>query len=405
MTFLEMNRPATPFEYFLRPAASLFAWGAALRGRAYERGWFKSFDVGVPVVSIGNLTAGGTGKTPMTALFVEGLRARGLRVGIISRGYGGTHSEISASASTGASVSASTSARGGPMRVPVAQAVADRTRHARCFGDEPVWLAARFPDVPVFVGTDKVATALALSRENRNENSGKNKIDLILADDAFQHRRLKRGLDVVLLDASEPRWHYRPLPLGRMREGFEALSRAHAIFITKANLAAAGQIDWLRTCVGESAGGATEIFEIDFVITGFTLLEKARDDARGVVGADTDTDADGLIAASELAGRRLVLASGIGRPRAFADLVRASTGAEIVEHCVFRDHQVYSTTDLESVVARARAACADHIVVTEKDAVKMSGWNPSVPVLVSRLEARPARDLGEFYEEVGRLVL
>jgi tetraacyldisaccharide 4'-kinase len=358
------SRPALPLEALLAPLASLYAGIMRVRNVGYTRGWLPSYEVGVPVLSIGNLTAGGTGKTPLTELFVGALLARGVRVGIISRGYRGTGT--------------------GAERVrPEAGA-----EGARRFGDEPTWLAGRFPTVPVYVGTDKVAVCQKLLSENS--------VDLIVADDAFQHRRLRRAFDVVVMDASEPAWHYRQLPLGRLREGFASLGRAHAVFLTKVNLAEPSHLAWLREQAGRvgpadrsgqsALGFKLHVFEMSYRIQSFHQL------ATG--------------STRSISGERVLLVSGIARPATFPLLVKdAAPEAEIVEHLVFADHHPYTADDFAKIEAKALALKANRIIVTEKDAVKMADWRPGVDVLVSRLEARSEQDLEEFYEVIRRLAL
>lgn len=350
------NRPAPFVEALLKPAATLYEFLANARNAAFERGWHPVIDSGVPVVSIGNLTAGGTGKTPVTALLTSAFRERGKSVGIVSRGYGGSEK--------------------GPARVP---AKGD-TETARRFGDEPTWLAARFPDVPVIVAADRVAAVKALAREHE--------VDVVIADDAFQHRRLARRFDIVILDALEPDWHYRPLPLGRLRESFSSLRRAHAVFITKANLATVEERERLRQHIDDVLAGATQrppIYEIELSLSGFERLDEGRGE---------------LIPCRSLQGKKVVLASGIGRPESFERLVVREANVIVVEHLVFADHHQYSKADLARIAARVRESSADAVVVTEKDAVKMTGWSPDFSCLVTKLEARGS--LEGFYEELDR---
>lgn len=350
------NEPVPVLKALLKPAAAVYEVLTSARNLAFECGWRKVFDPGVPVVSIGNLTAGGTGKTPVTALLANGLRSRGYAVGIVSRGFGGREK--------------------GPVRV---SATGD-TEAAAKFGDEPAWLAARFPDIPVYVGADRVAAVQALKRENR--------VDLVIADDAFQHRRLARRFDVVILDALEPEWHYRLLPLGRLRESFSSLKRADSVFITKANLASLEERERLRKridAVFAETGEPPPIFEIESALSGFTKL-----------GGSTDE----VIPARGLAGKKVLLASGIGRPESFERLMLQEADAQIVDHVVFADHHRYSKADLEKISARVREKGAELLVVTEKDAVKMTGWSPEFPCWVTKLEARGSLD--GFYEVLHR---
>lgn len=351
-------RPSRILESIALPLAGLYGSIMTSRNLAFDRGIFRAKEVACPVLSIGNITAGGTGKTPLTALLIEGFLKRGKSVGLVSRGYGGTEK--------------------GPIRVPT-----DGTEtSAKRFGDETTWFAHRFPQVPVVICGNRVAAAHQLLKEQR--------VDLILADDAFQHRWLKRDLDLVVLDPTEPAWHYRPLPLGREREGFDSLSRAQVIFITKTNLAEEARVNWLKKKIaGVVRVNRPLVFELESHITAFAA-----------VGNSTGSS---VCTAQSLRGERVLLVSGIGRPHTFSRLIRTSVHAEVLEHLVFADHHAYTPANLADIEARALKLGASAILVTEKDAIKMSAWNPAVPCWASRLETRPKNDLGTFYEAVDKV--
>ncbi|HVK59986.1 MAG TPA: tetraacyldisaccharide 4'-kinase, partial [Bdellovibrionales bacterium] len=286
-----MTKPSSLIEPLIALPAGVFRALALTRRAAYDRGFLRTIDVGVPVISIGNITAGGTGKTPLTAMVVDDLKKRGISSAIVSRGYGGTET--------------------GPIRV----GSGGQRDVARRFGDEPAWLAARDPDTPVFIGADRVAAALMAIRDVQPK--------VIVADDAFQHRRLHRSMDVVVLDSTQPTWHYRPLPLGRAREDLSSMRRAQSVFITKINLAPVEQLTWLRKTIGafrERTGFS--VFEFESAIAGYYPLEK------GPACLESQSD---------LRKARVLLVSGIGRPHTFEELVRKS-GADIAEHMIFRDH-------------------------------------------------------------------
>lgn len=358
------NRPWFLIEALLWPLAVLYAAIVGLRGFAYHNRWLKSFSVDAPVLSIGNLTAGGTGKTPLTALIVSELQKRDCRVGIVSRGYGGKVK--------------------GVERVAFAESASGVATY---FGDEPTWYARNFPKVPVYVGPDRVSVAKAMLRAED--------IQFIVADDAFQHRRLRRSIDIVVIDATEPRWHYRSLPLGRLREGFSSLRRAHVVFLTKVNLASREQVEWLDERI-RASNSRLPVYKMESAIRCFVPLAP--------LGFEKRAESFSF-APRELRGRRLLLVSGIGRPSTFEQLVREQTEGEILEHVIFRDHHEYSEDDRVALEKKAMELKADLIVVTEKDAVKLESWKPRVSCLVSRLEVRPLDDLGAFYEDIRRLVL
>jgi tetraacyldisaccharide 4'-kinase len=358
------HRPAKLAEPLLQPLARIYSAVMQSRNFGYDREWLKSRGVGAPVVSIGNLTAGGTGKTPLTAFLISELRRRGVRVGVISRGYGGT------------------------VRGPVRVINDGSTETAMRFGDEPSWFAAHFKDMPVYICGDRVAAGQALLLDE--------KVDVIFADDAFQHRRLARALDFVVLDATEPEWHYRTLPLGRMRESFGSLGRADAIFITKTNLSSDPENTPLALRKRIEQETAADIYEMESVISGFAPL------ANGAASTVTKPSSD-------FSGAGVVVASGIGRPETFTGLIERS-GVRILRQFDFPDHHVFSESDRQDIERAAVDQGAEAIFVTEKDAMKLSGWSPRVPCWVSRLEFRQAPhgardDLGELYETIARLTL
>ena len=358
--------------FFLIPFAALYSLVMRVRNRLYDFGLLKSFGFDTPIVSVGNLSAGGTGKTPLTALLVQSCLDRGLRVAIVSRGYGGQ-------------------IKSGWARVPKAIVKSD----AEKYGDEPCWFAERFPQVPVYVGPDRATVVRALlTPQGGSESFGKNKIDLIFADDAFQHRRLRRTLDVVVIDATQPRWHYRSLPLGRLREGFASLSRASLVFVTKCNLAEARQLDWLNRKIKKVS--SCPLICTDAVVTRF--FDQKREHKFLFVATD-----------------RLLLVSGIGRPQTFEATIRLATPAEIAGHLIFQDHQQYDEEVRQKINSEATRLGVDAVVVTEKDAVKLMDWQASKPLAIAELETRlveapnaiedaSPQGLKDFYEALDRVL-
>ncbi len=351
---------------------------AQIRSRFYEAGALKVVDTGVSVISVGNLTAGGTGKTPVTSFLADVLASRGFDCAIISRGYGAL------------------------VKGPAFVDSEASPESARRFGDEPSWLASEHRDVPVIVGgrrPESIAFLLASSSVS-SMNPAKAFVNstkrVVIADDAFQHRRLKRQIDIVILDATEPRWHYHPLPLGRLREGFDALGRASFIFISKTNLANREQLAWLREMI-RSTSRTARVIDFGVRLNGFVPLESNR--------AVDKNEAKPNGKASDLKERRIVLVSGIARPQTFEQLVQETApAARILKHFIFRDHYSYRADDLQSIEREARELGAEAIVVTEKDATKLGAWRPQIACYVSRLVARPLSNFGDFYEALDRLV-
>ncbi len=367
------RRPSSWLEAALLVPSKMFSVLALVRGELYERGWFTSVDPGLPVISIGNLTTGGTGKTPITSFLTSKLAARGYDVSIISRGYGATET--------------------GPARVPADGSSEIATR----FGDEPAWLASQHPMSPVVIGARR-PEAVEFLRSIIEVKSAK---QMVLADDAFQHRRLRRSLDIVIVDASAPRWHYRPLPLGRMREGFSALGRADFVFVSKTNLANAADGSWLLDHLSElSLKFGFKIVRFESTLLGVVPLQEN----------GSQQNPERLTALVKVTGGhsklRVGLMSGLARPETFERLFLGSENSqnvEVVSHFKFDDHAAFSSIDLERVESDAAQNNLDAIVVTEKDAVKLSTWRPKVPCFVTRLHSNPLDDLGDFYEAVDRL--
>ncbi|MCM2282534.1 MAG: tetraacyldisaccharide 4'-kinase [Bdellovibrionaceae bacterium] len=358
----------------LSPLGSVFQLGVAARNSLYDRGWLVAEEVGRPVVGIGNLTTGGTGKTPLTAWLAQQFLQRGHLPAVISRGYKAIlESEV------------------GRVDITSGKRL---SQLSRLFGDEPTMLAHRLAKVPVYIGSDKVAVGRFAVEDSRP--------DVILADDAFQHRRLKRNFDLVLLDATEPGWHFRPLPAGRLREPLTALSRAHAVIVTKVNLADPVRVERLRdqARMHMESHPSPLILEMEYRLTQFLLLEAFRGgDARGTAKRGPPRS----MTAAEVASEKVLLVSAIGRPQAFRRLVEMETGTRVVGHVEFGDHHAFAPGDIARIAAQVRETGATLVICTEKDAVKIdTGQTWSCPTYVSRLEAVPRGTWDEFHARLDR---
>lgn len=292
------------------------AYGLVIRGRnrAFDRHPERSARVGVPVVSIGNLSTGGTGKTPVTLFLAQALEASGWSCAVISRGYGGRR-EID------------------PMDVEPDSAPAQT-------GDEPLLMARALGPGHVVVGRKRHAAALrALSREPQPR--------VLLMDDGFQHRALHRDLDLLLLDGVRTWGNGRMLPLGDLREPMGSARRASALVVTRGSRADRPRIEawWAR----HGSGGP--IFWIDFAIT-----------------ALREYSAHQRLALPAQPGPLFAFCA-LGHPEAFyADLLVA--GLPWVGTRSFADHKPIHARDLQALQAEALAQGAQGLVCTEKDAVK-----------------------------------
>jgi tetraacyldisaccharide 4'-kinase len=311
-----------------RLLGSAFGTLASLRVAAYRRGLLPRARLAGPVVSVGNLSVGGSGKTPVVARVAEVLRDAGEKVAVLSRGYGGSFRGEALVVSDGTTVLA------GAVEA----------------GDEPVMLARALPGVVVAVGARRDVVGRAVeARFGRRVH---------VLDDGFQHLRLERDLDLVCLDVND--LEDRPMPAGRLRERPSALARASLVLLTR--IEAASDAD-LRAL--EARLSPERTFRVARRVVGFSTL-------------------DGAAAAPPA---RAFLLAAIARPERFQqDLLRC--GVVVVGSAFFRDHHRFRRGELDGVAARARAAGAEGIVTTAKDAVRLEGGAFSgVPVVVLNVAA------------------
>lgn len=309
-------RQRRPWHRLLVPLTPLYRGAVSARLEAYRRGWLQSSKLQVPVVSVGNLTFGGTGKTPTVIALVRDLVRRGRHPAVLTRGYGRSAAE------------------------PMVLVGPDPLVSAQRAGDEPLELAARLPGVPVVVDPDRVRGGIeALTRG----------ADVLVLDDGFQHLRLERDLDVVLVDAGDPWGGGRMPPRGRLREPVAGLARAHAVLVTKIGADPAVVVEEIRRVVAGVAPGLP--------VMAARLEPKSVRRGGESVGPEV------------LEGRRVLATAGLGRPEGFADLLREA-GAEVVETRWFADHHPWTPGEIDEVVKRA-AELGAVVATTAKDAVKM----------------------------------
>jgi len=285
-------------------------YGLAVRARngLYCAGLLRARGAGVPVVSVGNITAGGTGKTPFAAWLARLLVIHKMRPAILSRGYG--------------------------------------THRALGLDDENAMLCRLAHGVPVVVEADRLKGAEMAVRQHG--------ADVLILDDGFQHRRLARDLDVVLIDAVWPFGAGHLLPRGLLREPLKALRRADFLVLTRAELIGPEQLEELKTRLNRLAHGVP-------VAICRTTLRGLRPLGRPAQEA--------LVPGAMREGRWAAFC-GIGNPEAFR-LTLQRAGCDPAIFSVFADHERYSRRQIEGVLARARASGCERIVTTEKDAVKV----------------------------------
>ena len=337
------------------PLSWLYALVVTLRATLYRRGIFRTRRLDVPVVSVGNLAAGGTGKTPVVEHLARTAARAGLRPVVISRGYGrkGRSHLIRVRGSDGA----------------VANTVADATT----MGDEPLWLAARNPQIPVYIGANRHAAGRFAEAVDAP--------GLVLLDDAYQHLAIARDLNLLLVDAELGLCGGRVLPAGLLREPRSAIGRADAVAITKANHGDPGS---LAAQLDEYLSPGTPVFRFEYVADRLIRLDRQEERSP-----------------QELAGRRVSLICAIARPQGFVVSVEA-LGAGVDRVWVRPDHDPYAPSTIDEIDQMMGSPHASEMawLTTEKDAVKLRERLPAPERLwVLAMAVRPDAEWETFFGE------
>ncbi|MEE9199860.1 MAG: tetraacyldisaccharide 4'-kinase [Candidatus Brocadiales bacterium] len=314
-----------------------------LRELLYRFGVLKSVSLPVPVISIGNITTGGTGKTPLLELVTKFLIDRGKKVAILSRGYAG-------------------------MKIGENQV-----------NDEYLEFAERLPDVPVLLGKDRLSSA-----RTALEDLG---ADCLLLDDGFQHWRLARDLDIVVIDGLEPFGNGGLIPAGILREPLNNLCRAHLLILSHTDLC-----------------GPTEIEAIEKRLAEIDYHKPVLESVHHPLHLEDMTGARREI--PWLRGKRIYAFCGLGNPGSLEKTL-AHTGADVVTFKDFPDHHHYSTNELVTIDDEASRLGADAVVTTQKDLVKIKNmdtraWN--TPILSLRVEMRITNGLDILSEKLEKVL-
>lgn len=354
----------------MMPASMLYGFLARSKNFAFDHGASRPRKLGVPVVSIGNLTVGGTGKTPLAIQIARLLIAAGERPVVLSRGY---------------------LSQGRGTRI-----VSDgRTLFLgpELAGDEPFLMALRVAGLGVVVDPDRVRGGQAAVRDL--------KPSIILLDDGFQHRRLARDLDILVLDAVDPFGRYRLLPSGRLREPVSGIARADVVIVTR-------------------APGKEPLATLEAVVRRYNdraPILRARHVSDAIVpAADLAPGPFPSLLAPQrgpepaperpvqtLAGRSVFAFCGLGNPEAFRATL-GEAGARLVGFRAFRDHHAYASSEIAALRSDAAAAGAATILTTEKDAVRLPdpGSREGIDVLRIRMEIDDAHVLEARMRALGK---
>ena len=266
----------------------IYGWLTRIRNFFYDRGWFKTVWLDAAVISVGNMTTGGTGKTPMVIFLSELIREIGLQPGVILRGYG---------------------------------------------NDEVILLQRELPGVPVIANPDRISAGKRAIAESAR---------ILIADDAFQHRRLGRDLNICLVDALAGFCEHKMLPAGHLREPLDGISRADIVVLTRCDQVEPERIETIKSQIRE--------FDCDIPI----LVSEHR------VRRDYEF----------IYGKKVFAFAAIGQPESFFETVR-KVGGIVVGTKVFRDHHHFSEQDLKEICQEADTVGAEFVLCTSKDIVKI----------------------------------
>ena len=285
----------------LQLLAKVYDLGADLKNSLYDREILASTKVKYPVLSVGNITMGGTGKTPFVDYLLKYYQTRGLRPAVVAKAYKGKVTE--------------------PTQVSL-----NHPEGPAYYGDEPFLLKERNPQVPIFVGANKLQIAEYASRQGG--------FDFIIVDDGFQHRALYRDLDIVLIDASERVENYQVVPAGRGRESFGTIKRADLIAITKAHLLTQEKREFLEKSL------PAQIPRVDLAYEIFRFSEAMTHKTEPL---------------DKWVGRKVFVLAAIARPDTLTAMLR-EIGVEIVEVFSHRDHYQYDADDVKLILSRFRSS-------------------------------------------------
>ncbi len=334
---------------------SLLAWiygkVTNVRNRLYERGVFETFDLRARTVSIGNITTGGTGKTPLVAYIATLLVGRGEKVCILTRGYG----------------------RESPGQRVLVSDGKEILANIRESGDEPFELAQKLIGKAIVIAdADRVSAAEWAKR--------KFGVTAFVLDDGFQHRRAKRDLDIVCIDATNPFGGRKILPAGRLREPLHNLKRADVVVITRSNLVE--RVDNLKSEISK-LNPVAAVFEATNKIS--QIIELVRFNANSQAGGNGNVSADLSKFGGITVQNPAYAFCGIGNPANFYAQLRQENFV-LVATLDFPDHQVYTRQHITFIEKHAARRGCKILLTTAKDAVKLRDLKFEIPCFVVEIE-------------------
>ena len=313
-------------------------------------GLLKTEEPPLPLISVGNLTYGGTNKTPFVRMLAEYALSKNIKVGIVTRGYSGKSHEV----------------------LIIKNGEGSRS----ITGDEPLLLSKKLPDVPVAVARHRMAGIKKLKSLG---------VELVIADDAFQHRSISRDADIVLIDSVCPFGSGKLIPAGMLREKISALKRSDIVVLTKSKRISHEELEKLKLKISEFIS-PEKIFTSEINFEGWIFFNEKLE-----------------IRNEEINGKKVLAFSAIGSPESFIKTLE-ELGLTVSDSVIFRDHHNYSQNDLEKLYLSAKNLKVDYISCTEKDLYNMpelGKWNFDIPLIVPKVKAE-LNENKKFFEELKR---
>ena len=315
-----------------------------LRNWLYDKEILAVVKLSCPLISVGNITVGGTGKTPCVIMLARMLRSGGFRPAVLSRGYGGSSTKSVNIVSDGKNI----------------------LLDSQTAGDEPFLMAQSLKNIPVIIGSQRIRTGrVAISQFGAN---------VLICDDAMQHRKIFRDIDLVLLDSQIPLGNGFVLPRGKLREPIVCLKRASALMLTRTDETA--QADNINTKLAQLGN-----------IPIFTSIHKIQDVIKG--------DYSDIWPISKLSGKKVCAFCGIAKPDSFKQSLLTAR-AQISSWDTFPDHHNYSLAELETIKNKFNNHKADIIITTQKDGMRLQNFPEflsMIYLLRIEMEVTPSREL------------
>tara|TARA_B100001564_G_scaffold359922_1_gene383900 strand:- start:8535 stop:9566 length:1032 start_codon:yes stop_codon:yes gene_type:complete len=322
----------TILRLLLYPLSFLYGLTTTLRNYLYDTNIFNTNKLPCKVISIGNITTGGSGKTPTVEFLALYLQSIGKDVGIVTRGYGRSSKHIK-----------------------LVTDGYDKPNSWEQYGDEAFLLSQNLNSIPIIVGESKYEAGLKITSEFD--------LDVIIMDDGFQHRSLHRDLDIVLINSRDNQRTHKLLPIGNLRERVSGLKRADLIIYTKTNVH--NNLTYLNRLLKN-----VHIEKINSMLKTKSML----------IGKDKQE-----IDQADIKSKNIYLLSAIGDNKGFKKTVE-KIGVNIVGHSKFIDHFKFKISDLQRAQKDAKKVGANYIITTEKDLVKIPDINLEIPVCALKTE-------------------